>query len=63
MTSISDDLHLKPKWSNCQQSRIKQAFGEAKRVGVLPKASRKNKGNLVSLEMANRCSILSIAPN
>ncbi|MEH2435174.1 MAG: hypothetical protein V7K25_13120 [Nostoc sp.] len=51
MTSISDDLHLKPKWSNCQQSWIKQPSGEAKRVRVSSKASRKNKGNRVSLGM------------
>ncbi|MCC5603230.1 hypothetical protein [Nostoc favosum] len=63
MTTISNDLQLKPKWSNCQQTWIKQPSGEAKHVGVSPKPSRKNKGNHVSLEMLKLCSLLSIAPN
>jgi hypothetical protein len=41
MTSISDDLQSKPKLSNCQQSWIKQASGEAKHIEVSPKGEQK----------------------
>ncbi len=41
MTYISDDLQSTQKWSNCQQSWVKQQSGEAKHVEVSFKDEQK----------------------